>query len=61
MLGPIRIGGQEAFLALNMCAGTIDAELLCLDSSVYLASSPQREVVDVLHLGPYEVALLYTV
>jgi endo-1,4-beta-mannosidase len=60
VLGPITVGGKAAFLALNVSAEQIDAKLLPRDGAVGLAPSPGREPIDVVHLGPYETALLYS-
>jgi hypothetical protein len=58
--GPITIGGKTAFLALNVSAAAVDARLRSDNSGVFLASTMEREPIEVLHLGPYEVALLYS-
>ncbi|HTT88660.1 MAG TPA: cellulase family glycosylhydrolase [Acidimicrobiales bacterium] len=59
VLGPITIGGQAAFLVLNVSAQNIDARVLSADP-VYLAPSTDQEPIEVLQLGPYEVALIYS-
>lgn len=57
VIGPITVGGENAFLALNISADQVDAKL---SSPLQLASPAGREQVDVLALAPYEVAVLYS-
>jgi hypothetical protein len=59
VLGPISVGGQNAFVALNVSPEHVDATLVSPASPVHLASAPEPTPVDSLRLGPYEVALLY--
>jgi Cellulase (glycosyl hydrolase family 5) len=59
VVGPITVGGDTAFLVLNVSPDEVDAELLSPANALFLASSAQREQVDVLHLAPYEAAVLY--
>ncbi len=57
--GPITIGGKAAFLTLNVSPEAIQCPLRSGSGRLYLASSTDREPIEALHLGPYEVALLY--
>jgi hypothetical protein len=59
IIGAIKVGEREAYLALNVSPGTVDANLVSPERSISLASSPSGERVDALHLNPYEVELLY--
>ncbi len=61
VLGPITVGGNEAFLALNISPDEVDAKIISPTTSVYPPSSPGPGAVDVLHLEPYEAAMLYSI
>jgi hypothetical protein len=61
VLGPITVGGKEAFVALNISPDEVDAKLISPTTSVYPASSAGTGSTDVLHLGPYEAAMLYSI
>ncbi len=59
IVGALKVGGKDAYLALNVSPGTVEANLLAPNKSISLASSPSGERVSTLHLAPYEVELLY--
>jgi hypothetical protein len=59
IIGAVKVGERDAYLALNVSSGTVDANLVAPDKSISLASSPSGEALGALHLSPYEVELLY--
>lgn len=60
VIGAIQVGGKEVYLALNISPDAIDAKPMSTAGPVHLAQPSQGEPMDVLRLGPYEVAVLYT-
>ena len=59
IIGAVKVGERDAYLALNVSPDTVDANLVAPDKQISLASSPSGERVSALHLPPYEVELLY--
>jgi hypothetical protein len=60
ILGAVKVGERDAYLALNISSGTVDAKLVAPGKSISRASSPSGERIGALHLSPYEVELVYT-
>jgi hypothetical protein len=60
IVGPITIGGKDAFVVLNISPEDHEAKLLSPGTSLYLAPSKEGKAIDSLHLGPYEAVLLYS-
>jgi hypothetical protein len=52
----LMVGEKEAFLALNLSAGTVEVELSAQGRSIRLEGGP---AITKLQLSPYDVALLY--
>ena len=59
IIGALKVGESDAYLALNVSPDTVDASLVAPQRSISLASSPSGERLGALHLSPYEVELLY--
>jgi hypothetical protein len=59
IVGPITVGGENAFVVLNISPVGNEAKLLSPGTSLYLAPSRKGNAIDTLHLGPYEAAVLY--
>jgi hypothetical protein len=59
IIGAVQVGERDAYVALNVSPGTVDANVVAPDKSISLASSPDGERLGTLRLSPYEVELLY--
>jgi endo-1,4-beta-mannosidase len=59
IIGAVQVGERDAYVALNVSPGTVDANVVAPDKSISLASSPDGETLGTLRLSPYEVELLY--
>ncbi len=59
IIGAVKVGERDAYLALNVSPDTVGTNLVAPDKQISLASSPSGERVGALHLSPYEVELLY--
>jgi hypothetical protein len=64
IVGPITVGGETAFVVLNISPEDYDAKLLAPGAGspgagLYRAPSREGGAIDTLHLAPYEALLLY--
>jgi hypothetical protein len=60
IVGPIIVGGKNAFVVLNISPEEHDAKLRSPGTALYLAPSGEGAVVDTVHLAPYAAVLLYS-
>ena len=60
IVGPIIVGGSNAFMVLNISPEDHDAKLLSPSTALYLAPSKEGKAIGTLHLAPYEAVLLYS-
>ncbi len=56
-IGALRVGGKDAFLAMNISPDVMDIRLVPRVGAI--SRAPAGERIETLHIAPYEVALLY--